>query len=112
MVGGSDDQGVGIGGYLLGGGYSRTTNQFGLGADNITAYQVVLPDGRIVDAEDGTGFQDLFYALMVRISILETCSLNLNSYIWLLREAETTLALLPGSLSRPTLSREPMSVSF
>jgi hypothetical protein len=64
VVGGSDDQGVGIGGYLLGGGYSRTTNQFGLGADNITAYQVVLPDGRIVDAEDGTGFQDLFYALM------------------------------------------------
>ncbi|CAF4187182.1 unnamed protein product, partial [Adineta steineri] len=30
---------VGVGGYLLGGGYSWKTNQYGLGIDNILEYE-------------------------------------------------------------------------
>ena len=40
---------IGVAGYLLGGGYSLKTNQFGLGIDNITAIQIVLPDGVLLD---------------------------------------------------------------
>lgn len=66
VVGGSAHQGVGVAGYILGGGYSRVTNQFGLAIDNVVAFQVVLPNGDIVNAsEDDTDFQDLFWALKV-----------------------------------------------
>ena len=70
IVGGSDSQGVGVAGYLLGGGYSRASNQFGLGIDNVTAIEVVLPDGRLVVAKDGTEFQDLFWALKVQCILI------------------------------------------
>ncbi|KIJ32108.1 hypothetical protein M422DRAFT_266198 [Sphaerobolus stellatus SS14] len=52
VVGGSATAGVGVAGYLLGGGYSLKTNQYGLGMDNIVAMEVALPDGTLqyVDA--------------------------------------------------------------
>ncbi|KIJ65823.1 hypothetical protein HYDPIDRAFT_151461, partial [Hydnomerulius pinastri MD-312] len=45
IVGGSSIGGVGIAGWLLGGGYSLKTNQYGLGIDNIVEVQIVVPRG-------------------------------------------------------------------
>ncbi|KIJ65828.1 hypothetical protein HYDPIDRAFT_39012 [Hydnomerulius pinastri MD-312] len=66
IVGGSSIGGVGIAGWLLGGGYSLKTNQHGLGIDNIIEVQIVLPNGtsRVVgvssvEEED----EDLFWAI-------------------------------------------------
>ena len=53
VVGGSGSHGVGVAGFLLGGGYSLKTNQYGLGIDNIAAFQIVLPTGEIVVAREG-----------------------------------------------------------
>jgi FAD/FMN-containing dehydrogenase len=57
---------LGVGGWCLGGGYSLTTNQYGLGIDNIIGFQVVLPTGKIVEVEENDwDHQDLFEALKV-----------------------------------------------
>jgi len=66
IVGGGGS--VGIGGWLMGGGYSLKTNQFGLGIDNLVRAQIVLPDGsEIVTAqENGTTKEgELFKAIKV-----------------------------------------------
>jgi FAD/FMN-containing dehydrogenase len=79
IVGGEDP--VGVSGWLLGGGYSMKTNQFGLGIDNVEAYKVVVPgrvdeDARLVTVkrddqeEDKT---DLFWALRVGPSRVFSC---------------------------------------
>ncbi|EIN06906.1 FAD-binding domain-containing protein [Punctularia strigosozonata HHB-11173 SS5] len=54
--------GVGVGGLLLGGGYSWKTNQHGLSVDNILSMTVVLPTGEIVNAT-AREHPDLFFAL-------------------------------------------------
>jgi FAD/FMN-containing dehydrogenase len=75
--------GVGIGGFIVGGGrdsyiarvaftqpymrmlgYSWKTNQYGLTIDTVTAFEVVLPNGsvRVVTEKD----EDLWFALRVR----------------------------------------------
>jgi FAD/FMN-containing dehydrogenase len=53
---------VGMGGFLLGGGYSRLSTRFGMGVDNLLGAEVVLADGRAVwaDAEQNS---DLFWGL-------------------------------------------------
>jgi FAD/FMN-containing dehydrogenase len=48
IVGGSATGGVGVAGFLLGGGYSLKTNQWGLGIDNIRDFDIVLPSGQII----------------------------------------------------------------
>lgn len=54
--------GVGVGGYLLGGGFSFHTARYGLGCDNVTAYQLALADGSLITVSaDEHG--DLFRAL-------------------------------------------------
>lgn len=50
IVGGSAIAGVGIAGWLLGGGYSLKSNQYGLGIDNILGIKIVTPDGDITSA--------------------------------------------------------------
>jgi FAD/FMN-containing dehydrogenase len=70
IVGGSGTQAVGIGGWLLGGGYSLKTNQYGLGIDNIERVEVVLPSGEVVIADD-TSHPDLFVAIKVCLIILQ-----------------------------------------
>ncbi|ESK82232.1 putative fad dependent oxidoreductase [Moniliophthora roreri MCA 2997] len=40
--------GVGVGGVLLGGGFSYFTDQYGLGVDNIISHDLVPPDGTFV----------------------------------------------------------------
>jgi len=71
VVGG--DPTVGFSGWLLGGGYSLLTNQFGLGIDNIVGFKVVVPPGGVilppggvlnVDHQDNP---DLFKALKVQL---------------------------------------------
>ncbi|KAI0251538.1 FAD-binding domain-containing protein [Lactifluus subvellereus] len=53
--------GVGVGGFTLGGGYSWKTNQFGLTVDTLTAIELVLPSGsvKVVTEKD----EDLWFAL-------------------------------------------------
>ncbi|KAK5047459.1 hypothetical protein LTR84_006555 [Exophiala bonariae] len=54
--------GVGVGGFLLGGGISWYSNLYGWGCDNIEAYEVVLADGSVVTASEDV-FPDLYKAL-------------------------------------------------
>lgn len=53
---------VGICGFSLGGGYGPFVNRFGLGADNIIAARVVLPNGDIVTASSDE-HPDLYWGL-------------------------------------------------
>lgn len=64
IVGGSGLAGVGVAGWMLGGGYSTKTSQYGLGIDNIAAARVVLPNGdlKVVTTENEP---NLFYAIKV-----------------------------------------------
>ena len=53
---------MGVGGLLLGGGLSFLSAQYGLAADNVVNYEVVLASGSIVNA-NATSYTDLFWAL-------------------------------------------------
>jgi FAD/FMN-containing dehydrogenase len=53
---------VGMGGFLLGGGYSRLSTRFGLAVDSLLGAEVVLADGRAVWA-DASRNPDLFWSL-------------------------------------------------
>ncbi|KAI0260037.1 FAD dependent oxidoreductase [Gloeopeniophorella convolvens] len=53
--------GVGVGGVLLGAGYSYISSQFGLGIDNIVAIEVVLPNGTFTTVTSGD--EGLWFAL-------------------------------------------------
>jgi FAD/FMN-containing dehydrogenase len=53
---------VGMGGFLLGGGYSHLSTRFGLAVDNLLGAEVVLADGRLVWA-DASQNPDLFWGL-------------------------------------------------
>lgn len=61
VVGGRDG-GVGIGGFLLGGGTSFFSGTKGFGCDNVANYEVVLADGSIVNA-NASSHPDLWKAL-------------------------------------------------
>ncbi|CAF1126040.1 unnamed protein product [Adineta steineri] len=54
--------GVGVGGFLLGGGYSWKSNQYGLAIDNILEYELVTPNGTIVIVNNQT-YPDLYFGL-------------------------------------------------
>nr|GAT56738.1 NAD(P)-binding protein [Mycena chlorophos] len=54
--------GIGISGYLLGGGYSYQTNEYGLAVDNVVSIELVLPDGQ-VQVVSQTSNPDLFFAV-------------------------------------------------
>ncbi|PCH36093.1 FAD-binding domain-containing protein [Wolfiporia cocos MD-104 SS10] len=56
--------GVGVGGFTLGGGYSFLTNQYGLTIDSAQAFEVVLPNGTVVNATASSN-PDLFWAVKV-----------------------------------------------
>ncbi|ESK85734.1 fad binding domain-containing protein [Moniliophthora roreri MCA 2997] len=51
IVGGRSNT-VGVGGYLLGGGISHLNAQYGLAAQNIVNYEIVLADGTIANIND------------------------------------------------------------
>jgi FAD/FMN-containing dehydrogenase len=50
MVAGARDVAVGIGGFLTGGGNSYLTGRVGFACDTVVSFEVVLADGRIVNA--------------------------------------------------------------
>ncbi|KAJ5481125.1 FAD-linked oxidoreductase [Penicillium diatomitis] len=54
--------GVGIGGYILGGGMSFLSTQYGWAANNVVNYEVVLANGTVVNASEKEN-TDLFAAL-------------------------------------------------
>ncbi|KAI0767639.1 FAD dependent oxidoreductase [Fomes fomentarius] len=54
--------GVGVAGFTLGGGYSWKTNQFGLTIDNLSAFELVLPNGTVTSVTEST-YPDLFWGL-------------------------------------------------
>ncbi|KAF3798283.1 FAD-dependent monooxygenase yanF [Colletotrichum gloeosporioides] len=54
--------GVGASGFLLGGGHSYYTGHLGFGCDNVVNYEVVLSDGRMINANE-TAHADLYKAL-------------------------------------------------
>ncbi|GAB1318223.1 hypothetical protein MFIFM68171_08433 [Madurella fahalii] len=52
-----------VGGLLLAGGIGLWSSRFGWDADSVVGYEVVLPDGRIVEATASGPDKDLFWAL-------------------------------------------------
>ncbi|KAJ5091509.1 hypothetical protein NUU61_006379 [Penicillium alfredii] len=60
-IGGRDQQ-VGLGGFLLGGGMGALPNLYGLGADGVKNFEILLADGRLVNA-NATENTDLYCAL-------------------------------------------------
>ena len=52
--------GVGMGGFVLGGGYGLESRMYGLAIDNLVGLEVVLPDGELNQVKEG---DDLFWAL-------------------------------------------------
>ena len=53
------DPGVGIGGWLTGGGHGPVTSRYGLGADQVLSMEVVTADGRFLTI-DANNNSDLF----------------------------------------------------
>merc|ERR1719359_1209272 len=53
---------VGVGGWLLGGGFGPLSPKHGLGVDNLLSAKVVLADGSLVTADERSN-ADLFWAL-------------------------------------------------
>jgi hypothetical protein len=83
IVGVTEFDGVGIAGWLLGGGYSTLkTNQFGLGTDNVYSYKILVPGDANTAPEEKTVFkrtapglpttneERLFWALQVKASFI------------------------------------------
>ncbi|KJA17158.1 hypothetical protein HYPSUDRAFT_70899 [Hypholoma sublateritium FD-334 SS-4] len=54
--------GIGVGGFLLGGGYSWMTNQYGLAIDNVVAFELVQPNGKTVIVTNSSD-PELFFGL-------------------------------------------------
>ncbi|KAF8630782.1 hypothetical protein AX15_002730 [Amanita polypyramis BW_CC] len=54
--------GIGVGGFVLGGGYSWKTNQYGLAIDTVTAFELVKPNGEVVNVTEASDKQ-LFFGL-------------------------------------------------
>ena len=61
-VAGGREPSIGVGGLILGAGLSHVSNQFGLVADNMKNFEVVLANGSIVGASVASN-TDLFWAL-------------------------------------------------
>ncbi|KAF7763698.1 CAZyme family AA7 [Agaricus bisporus var. burnettii] len=54
--------GLGVAGFTLGGGYSWKTNQYGLTIDTVVAFELVKPDGTVLQVTNETD-PDLFFGL-------------------------------------------------
>jgi len=106
IVGGASAAGVGVAGWLLGGGYSLLTNQHGLGIDNLVEVQVVVPNGNSITASAEYN-SDLFFAIKVSLSNAQLLSCGPYGY----RGVGTTSVLLLHSLLKRILWRFAMSVS-
>lgn len=61
VVVGARAPGVGVGGFILGGGYAYHTSQYGLAMDNVVAYEIVLPNATIATITSAD--EDLWFSL-------------------------------------------------
>ncbi|KAJ8590730.1 FAD-binding domain-containing protein [Rhizopogon salebrosus TDB-379] len=61
-VAGSRESGVGVAGFILGGGYSWLTNQYGLAIDTVQSFELVIPNGAVKHVT-ATSDPDLFFGL-------------------------------------------------
>lgn len=84
--------GIGVAGFTLGGGkilkhfqdgrhltfagYSYLTSQYGLAIDNVKEYELVLPNGTVIDVTSSSN-PDLFFGLKVRPA---TSNFRVTSY--------------------------------
>ncbi|KAG2144148.1 FAD dependent oxidoreductase [Suillus bovinus] len=59
---GAKTTGVGVGGIVLGGGYSYLSNQHGLSVDNVVSFELVMPNGTVANITSSSS-PDLFYGL-------------------------------------------------
>ncbi len=97
---------VGFAGLSLGGGYGPLSGRYGLAVDNIVGAQIVLADGRIVEADE-THEPELFWAirggggnfgvvteLRVRLHPVERLTVGILFFAW--AEAEQLFPLLAG----------------
>jgi FAD/FMN-containing dehydrogenase len=69
---------VGVGGFLLGGGYGPLSGQRGLAIDNMLSATVVLADGKIIKTSSAQE-PDLFWAIRgiyLWLSVLKSCPPN------------------------------------
>ena len=72
---------VGVGGYLLGGGLSPLSAEYGFGCDSVINYEVVLASGSIINV-NATSEPELFFALKGGSNQFGKCSsLNQRSSI-------------------------------
>ncbi|KAJ7179776.1 FAD-binding domain-containing protein [Mycena filopes] len=62
IVVGGRDHSVGVAGFILGGGYGYHSNQYGLAADTVLSFELVLPNGSVKNVTE-TSDADLFWAL-------------------------------------------------
>lgn len=62
--------GVGVAGFILGGGYSWKTNQYGLAIDTVQAFELVLPNGNVTTVTS-TSNAELFFGLKVIVTICD-----------------------------------------
>ena len=60
--------GVGVAGFILGGGYSWRSNQYGLAIDTVQAFELVLPNGTVTNVTSNSN-PDLFFGLRVRTAL-------------------------------------------
>jgi hypothetical protein len=66
IVVGGGCAGVGVGGFILGGGYSFISRSYGMGCDNVKAMEFVSADGEIFKLDENltnTNERDLYWAL-------------------------------------------------
>ncbi|KAG1717771.1 FAD dependent oxidoreductase [Suillus paluster] len=56
--------GVGVGGVVLGGGFSYLTNQHGLAIDNVVSYELILPNGTVTTVTSSSN-PDLYFGLRI-----------------------------------------------
>ncbi|KAJ5359803.1 hypothetical protein N7517_008994 [Penicillium concentricum] len=93
---------VGVGGYILGGGLSTFYNTHGLAIDSVTRFQVVLPNGNIVNATS-TEHADLYKGLkggLNNFGIVTEYDLTTNTGIDAYYEINTyTVANTPAVLT-------------
>ncbi|KAG1747826.1 FAD-binding domain-containing protein [Suillus paluster] len=54
--------GVGVGGVILGGGFSYLTNQHGLAIDNVVSFELILPNGTVTTVTSSSN-PDLYFGL-------------------------------------------------
>lgn len=84
-VAGGRVPGVGVG-LVFGGGYSWVADQYGLGVDNILAFDLVLPNGTFVEVTNSS-YPDLFFGLkggLNNFGIITTFTMNAHplSSVW------------------------------